>query len=637
MTFAPGEETARITVAVPADGAVESDEMFTVTLTDVTGGTIRMPYAVGIIRDTDTAPAVPTTVAIAAEAGGVAFEGNQGTVPFTFLVTRSGDLSGVAIVAYAVAGAGPTPAAADDFAGNTLPHGTVTFAPGQETARIIVAVQSDTVVESDETFTVTLTDASGATIHTPSATGTIRNEDIPTTGPTGNSTGSPTGGGSQPIGVETIGTVVVNTRQETAPSGIDLPFVATAIDQDVPSDGNGVTVALMRDGGNAPLLQATVSTGSRITAYGPQSTVDSAQLTGIVDGMLAAYLPAEQSAAIKDTIQGFAAGAGNGVPMTVRALTPTGSGTITVTGSSGSGAPREALIFNMGSAPGGSVVLNEVDVVVVVGSGSFTGGAGNSLTIGDSSSQYINLGPGDDTTRGGGGDDVVASTTGRDLLSGDEGNDTVNGGADEDTLLGGDGNDVVGGGTGDDLISGDAGNDILIGEDGNDTAIGGLGDDVLFGMSGADLLTGDAGADTLLGGDGNDSVLGGAGNDMIGGGDGDDLIDGGEGNDALIGEAGNDTLFGGAGDDVLWGFGGDDWLIGGDGRDTFAFTLGGGNDLVFGFNPDDDLLGFAVPGLDLARLAADARTVNGNTVFTLSDKSTVTVVGVTGVTNAWFS
>ncbi len=627
VTFAPGQETARITLAVQPDGAVETDEMFTVTLTDATGGTIRMPYAVGVIRNDDTVPTSPgTTVSIAAEAGGVAFEGNDGLASFTFLVTRIGDLSGAATVAYAVAGTGPTPATADDFTGSTLPQGTVTFAAGQETARITVAVQGDATVEGDETFTVTLSDAVGATIGTPSATATIRNEDIPT------------GGGSQPVGDETVGDIVVHTRPGTAPSGIDLPFVETAIDQDVPQgDGNGVTVALMRDGGNAPLLQATVSTGGRITAVGPQSTVDSTQLTGVIDGMLATYLPSGQGSAIRDAIETFAAGAGGGTPMTVRALTPSGSGAITITGSAGTGAPREALIFNMGSAPGGSIVLNEVDVVVVVGSGSFTGGAGNSLTIGDSSSQYINLGPGDDTTRGGAGDDVVASTTGRDLLSGDEGNDTVHGGADEDTLLGGDGNDLVGGGTGDDLISGDAGNDTLIGEDGNDTAIGGLGDDVLFGMAGNDLLTGDAGADTMVGGDGNDSLLGGAGADLIGGGEGDDLIDGGDGNDALVGEAGNDTLFGGAGDDVLWGFGGDDWLIGGAGKDIFAFTLGGGNDYVFEFNADDDLLGFAIPGLDLAQLSANARTVGGNTVFTLSDNSTITVVGVTGVTSAWFS
>jgi len=239
--------------------------------------------------------------------------------------------------------------------------------------------------------------------------------------------------------------------------------------------------------------------------------------------------------------------------------------------------------------------------------------------------------------RGGGAGEALTATTGADLVAGEAGDDTVYGGGGSDTLLGGDGNDLVGGGAGDDLLSGDAGSDVLVGEDGNDTVIGGLGDDRVFGMDGADLLTGDEGADTIVGGDGNDSILGGDGNDLIGAGDGDDLADGGDGNDTLIGEAGNDTLFGGAGDDVLWGMAGDDWLIGGAGRDLFVITSGSGNDTVFGFNPDEDRLVLSAPGSTVEQVVASAWAVGGSTVLTLSDKSTITMVGVTGVTGAWFS
>lgn len=238
--------------------------------------------------------------------------------------------------------------------------------------------------------------------------------------------------------------------------------------------------------------------------------------------------------------------------------------------------------------------------------------------------------------RGGGAGEALTATTGADLVAGEAGDDTVYGGGGSDTLLGGDGNDLVGGGAGDDLLSGDAGSDVLVGEDGNDTVIGGLGDDRVFGMDGADLLTGDAGADTIVGGDGNDSILGGDGNDLVGTGEGDDLADGGDGNDTLIGEAGNDTLFGGAGDDVLWGMAGDDWLIGGAGRDLFVITSGSGNDTVFGFNPDEDRLVLSAPGSTVEQVVASARAVGGSTVLMLSDKSTITMVGVTGVTGAWF-
>ncbi|MBP2296818.1 Calx-beta domain-containing protein [Azospirillum rugosum] len=628
VSLAAGETTKTIEVFIAADVLAEQDETFTVTLSNPAGATLGTAVATGVIKNTAPPPADPPSLAIAAETGSSA-EGNDGTTALTFLVTRTGDLSGATTASYTVAGSGAAPATAGDFAGNALPQGSVAFAAGQQTARITVNVQADRDVEADETFTVTLANASGGTIQTAAATGTIRNDDVPS----GN--GNSGGGGTKPVGEETVNGVVVRTRQGSAPAGVNVPFVETGLPQTVPADRrDGATVSLMQDAGNAPLLQANVSAGAGLTAHGPQSTVESSQMAGIFAGMLATLLPDARSADIRNAVGSFAGSAGG--QLTLRTLTPTGTGPVTITGTSTNGAPREALILNMGSNPGGSVVLNEVDFAAIVGSGTFTGGAGNSRTIGDDAAQTINLGPGDDTTSGGGGDDVVVSTTGRDLLAGDVGNDTLHGGDDDDTVMGGDDNDLVGGGAGNDLLSGDAGNDWLIGEDGNDTAIGGTGDDVLFGMAGNDLLTGDEGNDTIVGGDGTDSILGGAGADLLGGGGGDDLIDGGAGNDTLIGEDGNDTLFGGNGDDVLWGFAGDDWLIGGAGKDIFAFTLGGGNDYVFEFNADDDLLGFASPGVSIADLKAAAKTVGTSTVFTLSDKSTITVVGVTGVTDAWF-
>ena len=637
VSLAAGETTKTIEVAIAPDALSEQDETFTVTLSNPVGATIGTAVATGIIKNAAPPPPDLPTVSIIGRLASVA-EGNDGTTALEFVIFRNGDLSGPTTVSYAVAGSGAAPASASDFVGSSLPQGTVTFAPHEWAVQIMVNVQADRDVEADETFTVTLSNAIGGTLGFSTVTGTIRNDDVPSSGSnngSGSNGGGSNGGGSKPVGDETVNGVVVQTRQGSAPAGVNVPFVETGLPQLVPADRrDGATVSLMQDAGNAPLLQANVAAGAGLTAYGPQSTVDSSQTAGIFAGMLATVLPDARSADIRNAVSSFAGSAGG--QLTLRTLTPTGNGPVTITGTSVAGAPREALILNMGSNPGGSVVLNDVDFAAIVGKGTFTGGAGNSRTIGDDAAQTINLGPGDDTTSGGGGDDVVVSTTGRDLLAGDAGNDTLHGGDDDDTVMGGDDNDLVGGGAGDDLLSGDAGNDWLIGEDGNDTAIGGTGDDVLFGMAGNDLLTGDDGNDTIVGGDGKDSILGGAGADLLGGGAGDDLIDGGSGNDTLIGEDGNDTLFGSAGDDVLWGFGGDDWLIGGAGKDTFAFTLGGGNDYVFEFNPDEDLLGFAIPGINLAELTANAKTVGTSTVFTLSDKSTITVVGVTGVTNAWF-
>src|SRR5207248_8995307 len=56
--------------------------------------------------------------------------------------------------------------------------GKVTFAPGQTSAAINIAVTGDTTVEQDETFTVSLSAPTNATLGAASATGTIRNDDV---------------------------------------------------------------------------------------------------------------------------------------------------------------------------------------------------------------------------------------------------------------------------------------------------------------------------------------------------------------------------------------------------------------------------------------------------------------------------
>jgi hypothetical protein len=63
----------------------------------------------------------------------------------------------------------------------------VSFAAGQSTATVTVNVAGDTVVEPDEGFTVSLSNATGATIGTASAGGLITNDDGTTPPPAGTS------------------------------------------------------------------------------------------------------------------------------------------------------------------------------------------------------------------------------------------------------------------------------------------------------------------------------------------------------------------------------------------------------------------------------------------------------------------
>ncbi len=113
-----------------------------------------------------------TNLAIAATDADRA-EGDAGNKPFTFTVTRSDDTADATSVNFAVSG----DVNAADF-GGILPSGTVNFAADDISQVITVNVSGDTDSETDESFTVTLSNATGsATITTATASGTIQNDD----------------------------------------------------------------------------------------------------------------------------------------------------------------------------------------------------------------------------------------------------------------------------------------------------------------------------------------------------------------------------------------------------------------------------------------------------------------------------
>ncbi|MFY7696186.1 MAG: ELWxxDGT repeat protein [Cyanobium sp.] len=119
----------------------------------------------------------PPTLALSALSASKA-EGRAGATPFTFQVTRSGNSTGLASVRWVVSGGSTTPASASDFASSAFPSGTVSFAAGQTRQTITVNVAGDLGKETDETFRVTLSGATGATITTATANGTILNDDL---------------------------------------------------------------------------------------------------------------------------------------------------------------------------------------------------------------------------------------------------------------------------------------------------------------------------------------------------------------------------------------------------------------------------------------------------------------------------
>ncbi|SBS75523.1 Glycoside hydrolase family 5 [uncultured Mycobacterium sp.] len=112
----------------------------------------------------------------------IEFTGGSGTSVASFVVTLAAPSSQKVTVQYATSNG--TATAGLDYLSVT---GTVTFAPGETQKIITVPVKSDSLAESSETFTVMLSNPSGATLTDAAGMGTILDRPVGTT----------TGGGTQ--------------------------------------------------------------------------------------------------------------------------------------------------------------------------------------------------------------------------------------------------------------------------------------------------------------------------------------------------------------------------------------------------------------------------------------------------------
>src|SRR5256886_16806290 len=166
VTFAPGVTIQPVTVTVNGDTKFEPNETFFVNLSNPTNATIADGQGQGTILNDDAQPSISINdVSLA--------EGNSGTTNFVFTVSLSNASSQTITVAYATADGTATTADNDYVAAN----GTLTFNPGDTSKSITVTVNGDTKFEPNETFTVTLSGATNATIAKAVGTGTIQNDD----------------------------------------------------------------------------------------------------------------------------------------------------------------------------------------------------------------------------------------------------------------------------------------------------------------------------------------------------------------------------------------------------------------------------------------------------------------------------
>ena len=170
LTFSGTTTVQTIPVTVLGDTAVEPNETFTVTLSSPVGAALADGVAIGTINN-DDAPLPTLTIADTAVT-----EGNAGTTVASFTVTLSAQPGATPVTVSYATGNGTAVAPGDYTA---ITSGSLTFS-GTTTAQTIpVTVLGDTTVEPAETFTVTLSLPSGATLADGVATGTINNDDVP--------------------------------------------------------------------------------------------------------------------------------------------------------------------------------------------------------------------------------------------------------------------------------------------------------------------------------------------------------------------------------------------------------------------------------------------------------------------------
>ena len=196
ITFQPGDRTKTIPVTTIDDDEPESEEHFTVTLSNPDGATLDDGSGQGAITDDDDAPPQLFIVDASADEGD--------TVEFT--VTLTGTATQAVTVDFETADG--TALAGSDYRQTS---GTLTFPVGTETQTISVPTHEDDSAEADETFAVRLSDPDGATIEDDSARGTINDNDG--------------GGGGLPI--LTIGDASPAAEGETALFSVTLSSVSS--------------------------------------------------------------------------------------------------------------------------------------------------------------------------------------------------------------------------------------------------------------------------------------------------------------------------------------------------------------------------------------------------------------------------
>jgi hypothetical protein len=233
-TIAAGSTTTTATVNTFGDNVPEATETFGVTLSAPVNATLGTASATGTINDDDVSISIANSSAT--EAGDV-----------VFTITQSGISATNSTVQWDTADG--TATAPDDY--GAVVGGIATITAGLTSTTVTVNTTGDSVAGPHEAFSVNLSNASGATIATGTATGTINDDDVDETEPNNTSaTASPLAAGPVTYGQDT---------------GNDQDFYKVTV-----LPGQWLDV-LTVDGGSSS-CSITNQEDTVITVYGPDGT-----------------------------------------------------------------------------------------------------------------------------------------------------------------------------------------------------------------------------------------------------------------------------------------------------------------------------------------------------------------------------
>jgi len=422
----------------------------TVTGTDQIKGVELFSFSDGIKTASQLTGTTPTptptlpVVAISTSTATLA-EGNSGSTAFSFTISVNKASTTAQTVKWTAAGSGTSAASANDFSGALT--GTATIAAGQTSTKVTVSALGDTVVESDETFAVTLSaPSSGLSLGTTSASATIRNDDLaaPADDYAANatSTGKVGVGGSATTGkIEIVDDCDLFKVTLTAGTSYSFDMVRTggnlnpylelydpnlimglAVNDDANGSSNAQIIYTATTSGTYYLAAWDTATGTGAYTLSAK-VVTSLNLTGDANANML------QGAGYADTLKGLAG--------------------------------DDWLVGN-----GGNDTLDGG-----TGADIMEGGLGNDTYLIDNAADWAI------ETSAAGGTDTVQASVGYMLASYVE-NLTLTGSAN----INGYGNSSA------NLLQGNTGANLLDGGSGNDTLIGGNGKDTLYGGAGADLF-----------------------------------------------------------------------------------------------------------------------------------------------------